>query len=323
MVTNEEKQTLCTTHHDLLYLIYHYGNGAFLLPQLRTLATALHLYPSEQAVGTAVRELKNAGILKRMTWLDGRSDLVIGCKYLFRYFTGCTTSQEVAAAKKYNSPRQYMVQCCSIDFLIRLVEKHPDKIKSLDDISRYLDLTKATIFLRAPDLQHYFLKQSIYAQYNTIEYNAQLHELERLNALRFRMNDSSISAPPPPLFPIKTLETLHRRNIYIVKIVSQKIFLVRYDFSNTLSAKKIMDWALDAYFVLHSLLPDREIIFCIQTLSENGQADLIGQLSAPYHGRPYQQARLSAQHIDNGLLSIRIENSHVMERWLGGVHVLI
>lgn len=30
MCSNEEKQNLCETNHDLLYLIHYYGNGAML-----------------------------------------------------------------------------------------------------------------------------------------------------------------------------------------------------------------------------------------------------------------------------------------------------
>lgn len=63
MSTSEEKQMLCEAHHDLLYLLYRYGNGAMLLPQLRVLAVRLELYPSEQAVGRAVRTLRDRGVI--------------------------------------------------------------------------------------------------------------------------------------------------------------------------------------------------------------------------------------------------------------------
>lgn len=63
MSTNEEKEALCLEHFDLLYLIYRYGNGAMLLPQLRTLAVVLGMYSSHHAVGRAVRALRDAGIL--------------------------------------------------------------------------------------------------------------------------------------------------------------------------------------------------------------------------------------------------------------------
>lgn len=61
MSSTEEKQNLCEANHDLLYLIHYYGNGAMLLPQLRALAVRLGLYPSEQAVGRAVRALRDGG----------------------------------------------------------------------------------------------------------------------------------------------------------------------------------------------------------------------------------------------------------------------
>lgn len=322
MCSSEEKQNLCETHHDLLHLVYRYGNGAMLLPQLRALAVRLELYPSEQAVGRAVRLLRDTGIIKRMTWLDGRSDLLIAYKYLYRYMSGACNSQQVAAAKKYNSPRQYMVRCCQVDYLIRILDAYPKELKDLDTVERYLHRIGSTLFLHAPDLAACFADYPAYSQYNKSEFAAQLAELKRLAALRSRLNAPETAAPPPPLVPVLTLDALHKRNIYVAKITRSTIILIRYDYSNSLTASRVMDWALDAYSIFHPLLPDREISYRVQSLNELGQADLAAQLAAPYHGLPYQEARLAAQHIDSGL-SITVQNSDVMGRWLGGVHVLI
>lgn len=321
MYSNEEKHSLCKEHHDLLYLVHHYGNGAMLLPQLRALAVRLGLYPSEQAVGRAVRALRDGGIIKRMTWLDGRSDLLVGCKYLFRYFTGVNSSQEVAAAKKYNSPRQYMAQCCKVDYLVRILD-HYQQIATLADVEKYLLRSGATLFLRTPDLLDYFINFPAYSQNDLAEYSAQNAELKRLSVLRSRLNAPETAAPPPPLVPVLTLDALHKRNIFVATVTRKSVILIRYDYSNTLIASRIVDWALDAYSILHPLLPDREISFRVQTLDELGQADLMAKLAAPYHGLPYQQARLSTRHIDSGL-SVIVQNSNVMDRWLGGVHVMI
>lgn len=268
-----------------------------------------------------MRALRDGGIIKRMTWLDGRSDLLVGCKYLFRYFAGVDSSQKVAAAKKYNSTRQYMSQCCRVDYLIRLLETYP-QLDSLAEVERYFTKVGATLFFRSPDLPEYFSTFLPFAQYSPAEYSAQLAELKRLSVLRSRLNAPEAIAPPPPLVPILTLDTLHKRNIYVAKITGSTIILIRYDYSNSLTASHVMDWVLDAYSIFHLLLPNREISFRIQALDELGQADLTAQLAAPYHGLPYQEARLAAQHIDGGL-SITVQNSDVMGRWLGRVHVLI
>lgn len=321
MTSNEEKQRLCVDHHDLLYLIYRYGFGAMLLSQLRMLAVRLGLYPSESAVGRAVRALKSAGILKRMTWLDGRSELLVGCKYLFRYFSGAVNSQEVAAAKKYNTARQYMAQCCKVDYLLRTLD-HYQQLQTLTSMEHYLKSAGSTLFLRTPELPVYFAAYPPYSRYDPAEHTAQLDELRRLATLRSRVNTPSITVPSPPLSPILTLDTLHQRGVYVAKITRKSAILIRYNYANTLTARRILDWALDAYDVLHPLLPGLEISFRIQALDEMGQAHLVEQLSAPYHGLTYMESRLSARHIDSGL-SIITQNSNVMDRWLGGVHVLL
>lgn len=176
--------------------------------------------------------------------------------------------------------------------------------------------------MKMPELPEYFDYFSDLAQPNPDEHTAQLAELRRLDALRSRLNDPKVSTASAPLVPLPTLETLHRRNIYIVLIDHSAVNLVRYDYANTLNATRIMDWALDAYAIFHPLLPDHTIQFQVLALDEGGQADLLGQLATPYHGLPYQQSRLSAQHIGGGL-SIVVQNSNVLNRWLGGIRVMI
>ena len=293
MYTNEDKEALCIRHHNLLYVICRFGDGSILLPQLRALSKRLGLYSSDQALGRAVRTLRDAGILKRMTWVDGRSDLLIGRKFMFRYMTGAGSSQEVAAARRYNSMRQYMAQSCKVDYLIRLLELYP-KLKTLADVERALYNLRSTLFLRIPELADYF-SDSPFNVYDKIEYNGQLRELKRLAALRSRLNDPSAEVPPPPPIPVPTLETLHRRGIYIFSIGRDTVKLIRYDYTNSLTASRIMDWTIDAYSLLHFLLPNQKILFSIQSLDRPGAASLKTQLTAVCHGRPYYKHRLVSQ----------------------------
>ena len=55
MTQSKEKEVVCDKHRQLLYLLLRYGNGFFLLPQLRGLCLEIGLYSSEQAVNRAVR----------------------------------------------------------------------------------------------------------------------------------------------------------------------------------------------------------------------------------------------------------------------------
>ena len=77
MLQIQEKTVVCQTHKALLYLLVRYGNGALPLPLLRTLAVQMRLYPNGQAVNRAVRELREAGVLDRQTWVDNNSDLIL------------------------------------------------------------------------------------------------------------------------------------------------------------------------------------------------------------------------------------------------------
>ena len=77
MTQEQKKYLLCTQHRSLLYIILHFGNGVMLLPQLRVFCLTLGLYANGQAVNRAVRELREAEILNRQTWIDSNSDLVL------------------------------------------------------------------------------------------------------------------------------------------------------------------------------------------------------------------------------------------------------
>lgn len=318
MYTSKDKEALCIQHHDLLYMIHRFGDDSMLLPQLRVLSKRVGMYSSDQALGRAVRTLKNAGILKRMTWIDGRSDLLIGCKFMFQFLAGASSSQEVSAARKYNSLRPYMAQSCKVDYLIRLLEHNP-KLKTLADVERVLYDSRSTLFLRIPELIDYF-SDSPFNAYNKTEYNGQFMELKRLAALRSRFNERSAEASPSPLIPVLTLETLHRRGIYITSIGRDMVALIWYDYTNSLTASRIMDCALDAHSILHPLLPNREIRFCIQTLDKPGAGSLKAQLTATRRGLPYHKYRLYSHHI-NGGISLFVQNSDFRDRWMGGVYV--
>ena len=94
MLQIQEKTVVCQTHKALLYLLVRYGNGALPLPLLRTLAVRMRLYPNGQAVNKAVRELREAGVLDRQTWVDNNSDLI-----LVRKFAPCASCSTKRARK--------------------------------------------------------------------------------------------------------------------------------------------------------------------------------------------------------------------------------
>ncbi len=118
MTQEQKKHLLCTQHRSLLYIILHFGNGVMLLPQLRAFCLTLGLYSNSQAVNRAVRELREADILNRQTWIDSNSDLVLCRKYVYCFFTG-KAREEVATPRRPNTMAPYILQARNSIFLFR------------------------------------------------------------------------------------------------------------------------------------------------------------------------------------------------------------
>lgn len=121
MTQEQTKQLLCKKHRNLLYIILHFGNGAMLLPQLRAFCLALGLYANGQAVNCAVRELREAAILARQTWIDNNSDLILCRKYAYCFFSG-KTREEVATPRRPNTMAPYILQARKVDWLLSTKE---------------------------------------------------------------------------------------------------------------------------------------------------------------------------------------------------------
>lgn len=319
---SDKKEAICQKYHALLQLILDYGNGAMLLPQLRALAVLLGLSPSGQSVGRAVRELKDAGVLKRMTWIDNNSDLIIFCKYAYRFFYG-GDSQSVSAAKRYTTVNRYLLQCYKVDYLIKVIElRH---LATPAQVADYLAAVRSTVFLRLPDLTAYFQSYPPFAHSNRAEFAAQLAKLRERDELRRRLaahEPPPLSDSPPPVFPVVTVEQLHRRNIFITKLTETTIALALFDYTGTLRAERLMDWAIDAYRWVRSLLPAHQVTFCVYTPDADGKTALLRGLNAKRGGVSYGEGRLSAQHLAPGAFKLGIQSSNVLSRWCGNVQTV-
>lgn len=176
MTQEQTKQLLCKKHRNLLYIILHYGNGAMLLPQLRAFCLALGLYSNGQAVNRAVRELREAAILTRQTWIDNNSDLILCRKYVYCFFSG-KTREEVATPRRPNTMAPYILQARKVDWLLAIIEN--DGLTTLESVEKYLLSHSCTMFLRLPDLQGYYQRNaSILAQASPKNYGAQVEQLK-------------------------------------------------------------------------------------------------------------------------------------------------
>lgn len=157
MTQEQKKHLLCTQHRNLLYIILHFGNGVMLLPQLRVFCLTLGLYANGQAVNRAVRELREADILNRQTWIDSNSDLILCRKYVYCFFTG-KAREEVATPRRPNTMTPYILQAKKIDWLLAIMEKN--HLITLERVEKDLLAYGCTVFLRLPDLLAYYERSS-------------------------------------------------------------------------------------------------------------------------------------------------------------------
>lgn len=321
MTKNEEKEMLCQKHQALLSLILHYGGGAMLLPQLRTLCAAL-LGMSGQAVNRAVRALKAAEILTRQTWVDNNSDLILTRKYAYRFFEG-KTSQEIATPHRPHTMAPYLLGARKIDWLLSFIERN--KITSAADLESLLSTTGCTMFLRLPDLPGYYQEQeSVLSSVRPDIYWKQVQQLEISDIQRRTMargNAPSEERTPP----IMTLERLHRRGIYIININETKGQVVLALFAGReTKARRLMDWLIDAHFWVTSLLPGYETGLWVYALDWDHKAALMNALTAIAPGTsrtPYYQYRLEGAKIF-GRAHIGVTDTDFISKWCGNVSAL-
>lgn len=312
---------LCQKHQALLSLILHYGGGAMLLPQLRTLCAAL-LGMSGQAVNRAVRALKAAEILTRQTWVDNNSDLILTRKYAYRFFEG-KTSQEIATPHRPHTMAPYLLGARKIDWLLSFIERN--KITSAADLESLLSTTGCTMFLRLPDLPGYYQEQeSVLSSVRPDIYWKQVQQLEISDIQRRTMargNAPSEERTPP----IMTLERLHRRGIYIININETKGQVVLALFAGReTKARRLMDWLIDAHFWVTSLLPGYETGLWVYALDWDHKAALMNALTAIAPGTsktPYYQYRLEGAKIF-GRAHIGVTDTDFISKWCGNVSAL-
>ena len=324
MESNEAKERLCELHHGLLTVLIRYGNGAMLTAQLQRLCMALGLYPSKQAVNRAVRSLKRADILTRMTWVDNNRDLLIARKYVYRHFTG-KPSRGVATPKRYTTARQYLLQCCKVDRLILWVEGlHLDSIEAVE---AYLERAGCTLFLHLPELSGYFQRnRGLFGAYNPAEYRAQLDKLAEGDRHRECLAQHIPYEPDParnsPL--VVTLEKMHRRGVFILGMTQKKMKVGVFQYSGSLTAPRVMDFALDAWEWVRSLMPfGYEVHFVVFTLDKAGRDKLTRQLKAPQsNGVSYCESRAQARRINEGL-HLTVKDGDIIRQWCGNVRPII
>ena len=322
MTQEQKKYLLCTQHRSLLYIILHFGNGVMLLPQLRVFCLTLGLYANGQAVNRAVRELREADILNRQTWIDSNSDLVLCRKYVYCFFTG-KAREEVATPRRPNTMAPYILQARKIDWLLLIMEKN--HLTTLESVEKYLLAHGCTVFLRLPDLLAYYEQCApILAQVYPSRFQEQTEQLRAGMEQRSRLARGEPIAPLPALSPepVATLEKTHRRGLYISGIYpQQKTVCFALFAGREATAQKVMDWVIDAHSWVISLLPDYNTILYVYVLDANHEEALKSVLTAvapKSEQTPYYRYRLEGRKFA-GRVRLGIIDSHFVTRWCGGV----
>ena len=305
MLQIQEKTAICQAHETLLYILLRYGNGAMPLPLLRALAVQLGLYANGQAVNRAVRELRDAGVLDRQTWIDNNSDLILARKFALRFFSG-KTSQETATPQRPRTMAPYVLQARKVDTLLSVMDTaHLDSLMSVETFMRDI---ACSLFCRLPQLPGYYRDHAeLLAGKDPGNYRQQLARLE---------------GDPQAPTTIPTLEQMHRRGIYILRIDTQKreIRLVSFPGRDT-KVDRVMDWAIEAHQWAVSLLPYYHTCYILRALDDNHKAALQAALTAtapdtqvtPYWDYRLQGARLS------GSVCVVVSNSDFISKWCGNI----
>lgn len=319
MKVSEKKRLLCEKHRTLLEILIRYGKGAMLLSQLREFCVLTGIYPSGQAVNRAVRALREAGILTRQTWVDRNSDLVLARKGVYEFLYN-TDSRGIATPPRPSTMAPYILQARKMDWLLAMMESH--QLDSPDAVERFLRSRGCTVLLRQTELLDYYMRYRKYLSGEKVAFDAEVRCLRARKVQQESFTSHRVPADRRHSEGQSALEKMHRRGIYITRLSPQEkmVYLILFP-ERTTSARKIMDWAIEACWWTRNLLPGYRVKLTLYTYDEAHSAALKRALQARTHGQMYWHARLAAERID-GMLDLGAHSTDFANRWCGGVRAV-
>lgn len=215
------------------------------------------------------------------------------------------TSQEIATPQRPRTMAPYILQARKVDWLLGAMEKkHLDTLMSVET---FMKKHACSLFCRLPMLPAY------YRDYAGV--------LEREKPGNYREQLARLEGEPQTN-PGPTLEQLHRRGIYITGINPQKRTIQLASFpGRDAKADRIMDWTIEAYQWVASLLPYYHLYHYLYALDGNHREALRAALTATapdttataYLDYRLQGARLS------GSVHIGVTDSDFAKNWCGNV----
>lgn len=319
MKKSDEKKALCVKHRELLQILVCFGKGAMLLKQLRAICLKTGLYPNEQAVNRAARNLRAAGVLTRQTWVDGNSDLILACKAVYEFLQG-VDSRGAAPPPRPSTMAPYILQARKMDWLLAMMESH--QLDSPDAVERFLRSRGCTVFLRQTELLDYYMRYRKYLSGEKVAFDAEVRCLRARKVQQESFTSHRVPADRRHSEGQSALEKMHRRGIYITRLSPQEkmVYLILFP-ERTTNAQKIMDWAIEACWWTRNLLPGYRVKLTLYTYDEAHSAALKRALQARTHGQMYWHARLASERID-GMLDLGARSTDFTNRWCGGVRAV-
>lgn len=314
---NPEQLRLFEKHHILLWMIWLWGHGLALQKQVRELCVRLGVYASAQMADQAVRELKSAQMLKRQTFVDHKSDMLLLCKGTLALLME-KERRDVSALKKATTNETAMRSVVRLELVSRLVDllARSDNPQTFGSICMALHRRNCTYTLRLPDLYPFFRdKSEIFGQEEPREYAYQLAQMEAshgkvLHPATPKEPGTSLN---PQLLP-PSLDRLHRSGVWLEGIYPKEVRF--YIYSGSLSGPaRMVDKMVLTHTWARSLLPSRVVTVILYTYDEA----LANRWKAVFLHDCYLEDRLQRLYrIPQGGIHVAVRSLGLGERYCGG-----
>jgi hypothetical protein len=223
----QEQIVLCEKHKVLLDFIWTWGWGCALQPLLVEVSTWFEWYASEQMCRRGLRQLKNAGLLKKKTWVDGKSEILILTKPAIAFVSGKNV-KEISSFPKHSTRDSEILSICRMMFVLQWAKKNGAYCYGA--VYDYFDNRIQTLHRRIGDLMSYWLRNSFYEQFRSYEFQKNCLNESRLERLKLHMDENDRWPSQKEMFSGLTIESLHRRGISIAGVKKKKRTAISFVF---------------------------------------------------------------------------------------------
>lgn len=304
-----EKVKVCQKHRPLLLMMHCWGHGIALQKQLRTLAVALGLYVSPAMFDRGVRNLKAASVLKRQTFLDGNSDVLLFRKFAYEYLLHRADSQHVAAIKKRQTQERVLRSMCRLQLIINLVERQ--HLTTPTSALQMLSKLNSTFHLRRSELLPYFTdRKELFSTtpQSISNYTYQRTLLERDAQVLHNLAHPTVAVPLPQRnrYDTLSLALLHSKGVHIQSITRSTVTFCMFALTS-IPEYRVMERVVLACQFARLLLPGHAVAVSLYAVSKATQQTMITQLTRKSKDVPFWHRRMISAGFtpDDVALSVR------------------